>query len=224
MTNHSAINTDEYIFCFEKKYKGQFFYEAKARSIKKGKMYDVRFEGKKHFTFYIYERYVWKIFFIKSGGEYNIDLFSDAAAFSRLENDINGGKVKPYFKVKTSKTPGTYFKQINGYLPSTPFYFEQELKYISIQEEKERYNYKKAPKYVIIVRLNKYVKPGSPQSYYVVGCNNDNLYKQISRGRGVVITHTNENIRAVAVYKYQNTYKIVPKQNCLRVALKSKAG
>lgn len=219
----TKINADDYIFSFSKNYNGAYFYEAKARNIQNGKMYAVRFQGKKRFSFFVYENFKWNIYLVQSCGGYNFDYFSEEGAFQRFENDLINGTVKPYMKIKTSKTPGTYFNRINGLLPTLPFYFESELKYIAPNEDKKRYKYKKAPKYLIIARFNKYVKEDQPQSYYLLGCNNESLYKQISQGRGILVTHTDKNLRAVALFKYENKYKIVPKQHCLKVILKSKA-
>lgn len=220
----AKINADDYVFSFSKNYRSAYFYKAKARNLENGKMYAVRFQGKKRFAFFVYENFIWNIYLVNSCNGYNFNYFSNTAAFLRFENDLAQKIVLPYMKIKTSKTPGTYFNRINGYLPTLPFYFQKELKYLSPEEEKIRYKYKKAPKYLIIASFDKFVKENSSRSYFVFGCNNESLYKQISQGRGIVVTNTHENIKAVALFKFENKYGIVPKQHCLKVVLKSKAG
>ena len=74
-----------------------------------------------------------------------------------------------------------------------------------------------APKYLVAARKTKYAKPESANSLYLFGCNKDSVYKNISSGVPICVTHTYENEKAVAVLKNKNRYDIIPLQHCLSV-------
>lgn len=217
MKENIAHNSENYVFCLEKQNKDGFCFEAKARNLCSGKFYDVRFNGRKKYLFFIFSNRLWKVYFMNSNSAYYPSVFKDVNDFISLENDIMKGTVKPKLFLSGSKLKR--YRSNGGEkieLPKFPFFYLPELSLLDHDTQKKRYNYSDAPKYLITARKSKYVKPGSANSLYVFGCNSDALYENITQGRSICVTHTYENERAVAVNKCENSYGIIPFQHCLR--------
>ena len=218
MENNILKNGKDYVFCVEKQNKDGFSFEAKARSVYSGNFYDVRFEGKKRFAFFICKNNQWFVYYLEKNSEYCPSAFKSAEAFIRLENDIKCGLEKPYLFVHGNKVKKYRLRgDAKIILPNPPFLFQTETEKLDDELQKNRYNYKTPPKYIIAARKTKYVKPGEADSLYFFGCNNNELYKKISYGMPICVTHTYENEKAVAVLKFANKYDIIPFQHCLKV-------
>lgn len=208
-----------YVFCIEKQNKDGFFFEAKARSLACGKFYDVRFDGKKKYVFYVFSNRRWNVYFMRRDTKYYPAVFKNANDFIRLEQDIHAGGEKPVKLVSGAERKIKNLRLRGGakiYLPEFPFLYDSELKTLDFDLQKERYKYQTAPKYLITARKAKYVKPDSADSVYLYGCNSDELYKRIIPGSAICVTHTYENEKAVAVSKIPNRYNVIPIQHCLR--------
>lgn len=205
------------LFCIEKKHKDGFYYEVRSRNIVSGRFYGIRFEGKKKFYFFVFDSGRWNVYLFRSDAVYHPASFRDVHDLTNLETDILNKKIVPIIHIKSGKS-GSCFLRRGGKieLPEMPFFYPSELRMLDRQTEIERYKYTDAPKYLITARLNKYVKPQSPQSLYMFGCNKDSVYKQISAGCPIEVTDTDKNLRAVAVRKTENIFNIIPKQHCLR--------
>ncbi len=209
---------ENYVFCVEKSYKDGFYYEAKARDIVSGKFYDVRFDSKKKFAFFIYDLKKWNVYLFCSDAVYHPSAFCDVCDLESLENDVKDKKAIPLVHIKSGRVRSCFLRKGGRIeLPELPFFYPSELGKLDVQTEKERYNYAEAPKYLITARLSKYVKAGATPSQYVFGCNSDELYRKIRCGSSVAVTDTNKNLKAVVVKKAKNTFGVIPKQHCLRM-------
>ena len=206
-----------YVFCVEKQRKDGFSFEAKARNFLSGKFYAVRFNGRKKYNFFIFSNRQWKVYFMNRNSKYYPSAFKSTQDFICLENDIITGSEIPELLVRGTKVKkyhprgGTSLE-----LPEFPFLYVPEIRKLDPETQKRRYHYSQIPKYLITARKSKYVKPDAAQSLYIFGCNNDELYKKISVGSSICVTHTYENEKAVAVSKCVNSYNIIPLQHCLK--------
>lgn len=218
MEQNVIKDAKDYVFCIEKQNKDGFYFEAKARSLSSGDFYDVRFDGRKKFVFFVFKNNQWYVYFMKKDTRYCPSEFKKTDDLIRLENDIASGSEVPYLFVYGNKVKK--YRSRGGakiILPDFPFIFAPEIKRLDPAAQKSRYNYKTAPKYLIAARKTKYVRPGSAESLYLFGCNNDEVYKKISSGVPICVTHTYENEKAVAVLKDTNRYDIIPFQHCLKI-------
>lgn len=214
-----ADNIADYLFCVERRDKDGFAFETKARNFKTGKFYDVRFNGRKKYEFFVFSGGRWHVYFMLRNANFCPESFKSAGDLLRLESDILSGAEKPYLTVRGTQANILRRRLSAGariVLPDLPFLFCGELESFDNLSQKERYGYTCAPKYLIAARKTKYVKPGASESLYLFGCNNDRLYKQISPGTQLCVTHTYENERAVAVRKSVNRNGIIPMQHCLK--------
>lgn len=209
---------ESYVFCVEKGYKDGFYFEAKARDIVSGRFYDVRFSGRKNFFFFVFSSGRWDVYFMNTDEAYHPSVFCGAGDFLRLENDIITRKETPLIHIKSGKKRSCFLRKGGRIeLPEFPFFYQAELARLDSETEKSRYKYQEAPKYLIIGRSSKYVKPDSVESFYVFGCNKESVYNSIFEGSSIEVTATNRNALAVAVGKTENSFDIVPMQHCLRL-------
>ena len=192
------------MFCVEKQSKDGFYFEAKARSLHSGDFYDVRFEGKKKYLFFIFKNHQWHVYFMENDLNYHPSVFKSAEDLLRLESDIQSGRAQPDRFVYGAKV-----KKFRGEANT--------LRSLHSDFQKGRYQYTAAPKYLVAARKTKYANPESANSLYLFGCNKDSVYKNISSGVPICVTHTYENEKAVAVLKDKNRYDIIPLQHCLSV-------
>lgn len=164
------------LFCIEKKHKDGFYYEVRSRNIVSGRFYGIRFEGKKKFYFFVFDSGRWNVYLFRSDAVYHPASFRDVHDLTNLETDILNKKIVPIIHIKSGKS-GSCFLRRGGKieLPEMPFFYPSELRMLDRQTEIERYKYTDAPKYLITARLNKYVKPQSPQSI--------NKYRQVAPSR-----------------------------------------
>ena len=211
-------NEKDYLFCVEKQSKDGFYFEAKARSLHSGDFYDVRFEGKKKYLFFIFKNHQWHVYFMENDLHYHPSVFKSAEDLLRLESDIQSGRAQPdrfVYGAKVKKFRSRGGAKID--LPDPPFLFCPEVHTLDADFQKSRYHYTDAPKYLVAARKTKYANPESANSLYLFGCNKDSVYKNISSGVPICVTHTYENEKAVAVLKDKNRYDIIPLQHCLSV-------
>lgn len=214
-------NEKDYLFCVKKQSKDGFYFEAKARSLHSGDFYDVRFEGKKKYLFFIFKNHQWHVYFMENDLHYHPSVFKSAEDLLRLESDIQSGRAQPdrfVYGAKVKKFRSRGGARID--LPDLPFLFRSEantLRSLHSDFLKGRYQYTAAPKYLVAARKTKYANPESANSLYLFGCNKDSVYKNISSGVPICVTHTYENEKAVAVLKDKNRYDIIPLQHCLSV-------
>ena len=155
--------------------------------------------------------------FMNRDSKYYPSAFKSTQDFINLENDILTGSEIPELLVRGTKV--RKYRPRGGFsleLPEFPFLYVPEIRKLDPETQKKRYHYSEIPKYLITARKSKYVKPDAVQSLYIFGCNNDELYKKISAGSSIYVTHTYENEKAVAVSKCVNSYNIIPLQHCLK--------
>lgn len=217
MQYDSFRSVSGYVFCIEKQNKDGFYFEAKARSLNSGKFYDVRFEGRKRYAFFIYKNNQWNVYFMHRNAKYFPSAFKGVQDLERLESDIEIGLETPDLRVcgiRVKKYRLRGGARID--LPDFPFLYHSEVKMLDPARQRSRYNYSSAPKYLIAARKTKYVKPNAAESLYLFGCNSDEVYNKISSGVPICVTHTYENEKAVAVIKDVNRYDIIPFQHCLK--------
>ena len=100
-------NEKDYLFCVEKQSKDGFYFEAKARSLHSGDFYDVRFEGKKKYLFFIFKNHQWHVYFMENDLNYHPSVFKSAEDLLRLESDIQSAAGSFCLRRKGKKVPFT---------------------------------------------------------------------------------------------------------------------
>lgn len=220
LKNLDNVADNNYLFSVSRTYKDRFFVEIKARNIVNGKMYDARFKKKNEFLFFIYENSEWKVYLIHSGPRYHSESFKRISQFEQLEYDINNNIEKPLLIIKNGKiVKNSLHKHMDcPKMPSFPFYFSREVRKLDVYESRCRYQYRTAPKFLIIARMKRSGRTVEENSYYIFGCNDKALFEKIHTEQGIIVTNTYEKIKAVAVEKIENEYHIIPRQHCMGVA------
>lgn len=220
MKNLENVADKNYLLSVNRIYKDRFFVEVKARNMQNGKMYDVRFKKKNEFLFFIYEHFVWKIYLLHSNAKYHSESFRSISKFEELEYDINHNVERPLLFIRNGKTiKSSLHKHMDcPKTPSFPFYFPREVRKLDLYESRCRYQYRSAPKFLIIARMKRSGRTVSENSYYVFGCNDKELFNKIQAEQSIIVTNTYEKIKAVAVQKIENEYHIIPRQHCMGVA------
>lgn len=209
----------DYLINIEAGFNKGTFFDASARNIINGKYYNIRFIGKRIFYFFIFENKIWKTYLLNANVTYNRKAFCSINDFEQLESEIANGLETPLAYIKNGRVIlNNSREEFMPLLPKLPFYFRDELSKLDLFENRERYRFNKAPKYLVFARRTKYINNENQfVSHYVYGCDRDYVYEKIRREGGIVVTNTYEKIRAIAVYKTENIYNIVPKQACIDI-------
>ncbi len=225
MTAICNITSRNYTYFEYRKAKDGFFHEIKARNIFSRKFYGLRFNKNKFscFFFFIFEPYRKKhiTYALRNTDEYGSGSDWSVILMIRLEQDIISNKVTPLFRIENrrivySSIDRSEITYIPEY-PEMPFYFQEELKSLSFDENAKRYKYSYPPRYIIISKSVIKGRDTEKTIYMLYGCNKENVYNAVTKNSLIEVTRKDCKVRALACGKCENIYNIIPKQHCIAV-------